>query len=53
MLILWNLRDDVRRFNELKRLIPGSTQKMLTSQLRELELIVDPRVWRRTAAAAS
>lgn len=37
MLILWNLRDEVRRFNELKRLIPGSTQKMLTSQLRELE----------------
>lgn len=38
MLILWNLRDGgVRRFNELRRLIPGSTQKMLTVQLRELE----------------
>ncbi len=37
MLILWNLRDGVKRFNELKRLIPGSTQKMLTAQLRELE----------------
>lgn len=38
MLILWNLRDDgVKRFNELRRLIPGSTQKMLTTQLRELE----------------
>src|SRR5438094_131813 len=37
MLILWNLRDGLRRFNELRRLIPGSTQKMLTAQLRELE----------------
>lgn len=37
MLILWHLKDSVKRFNELKKLIPGSTQKMLTSQLRELE----------------
>ena len=38
MLILWNLRNgEVRRFNELLRLIPGSNQKMLASQLRELE----------------
>ncbi len=38
MLILWHLRDgSIKRFNELRRLIPGSTQKMLTSQLRELE----------------
>lgn len=37
MLILWNLRDGIKRFSELKRLIPGSTQKMLTTQLRELE----------------
>ena len=37
MLILWNLKDQLRRFNELRRLIPGSTQKMLTAQLRELE----------------
>lgn len=37
MLILWNLKDDIKRFNQLRRLIPGSTQKMLTAQLRELE----------------
>jgi DNA-binding HxlR family transcriptional regulator len=37
MLILWNLKDGIKRFNELRRLIPGSTQKMLTAQLRELE----------------
>ncbi len=36
-LILYYLRDKTRRFNELKRLIPGITQRMLTKQLRELE----------------
>ena len=37
VLILWHLKEDIRRFGELKRLIPGITQKMLTQQLRELE----------------
>ena len=37
VLILWNLGDEVRRFSELRRHIPGITQKMLTQQLRELE----------------
>ena len=35
--ILLHLRDQPRRFNELKRLIPGISQRMLTLQLRGLE----------------
>ncbi len=37
ILILWHLKDGVKRFGELKRQIPWITQKMLTQQLRELE----------------
>jgi len=36
-LILFFLEDNTRRFSELQRLIPGSTKKMLTKHLRELE----------------
>jgi DNA-binding HxlR family transcriptional regulator len=38
MLILWHLgREGTKRFNELKSLMPGITQRMLVSQLRDLE----------------
>jgi DNA-binding HxlR family transcriptional regulator len=53
-LILYHLRHGPRRFNELRRLIPSITQRMLTQHLRELQAdgvvsrqvfeIVPPRV---------
>lgn len=36
ILILWHLKDETKRFSELKRLIPEITEKMLIQQLREL-----------------
>ncbi|OCA82032.1 winged helix-turn-helix transcriptional regulator [Pseudobacillus wudalianchiensis] len=48
MLILWHLgKEGTKRFNELRTLMPGITQKMLVNQLRELEedLIVHREVY--------
>jgi DNA-binding HxlR family transcriptional regulator len=46
-LILWWLHQRTWRFAELRRQIPGITEKMLTQQLRELEAdgIVQRRVY--------
>ncbi|WP_099468937.1 winged helix-turn-helix transcriptional regulator [Konateibacter massiliensis] len=37
VVILYHLADGTLRFNELQKLIPNATSKMLTQQLRELE----------------
>ena len=37
LIILWHLLDGPKRFSELDRLLPNITQRMLTTQLRELE----------------
>jgi DNA-binding HxlR family transcriptional regulator len=37
VLILWQLHPQPRRFGELKRLVPGISEKMLIQQLREME----------------
>ncbi|MBY0377898.1 MAG: helix-turn-helix transcriptional regulator [Gammaproteobacteria bacterium] len=37
VLILFHLNQGTKRFNELRRGMPGVTQRMLTNQLRELE----------------
>lgn len=37
VILLHLLQNGTKRFNELKRSMPGITQKMLTKQLRELE----------------
>lgn len=35
--ILWHLQDGPFRFNDLSRIIPGASKKMLTERLRHLE----------------
>lgn len=37
ILILWHLKDEAKRYSQLKQLIPEITEKMLIQQLRELE----------------
>ncbi len=37
MPILWRLKDKIYRYSKLKRAIPHISDKMLTTQLRELE----------------
>ena len=37
IVIMFRLIEQTRRFNELSRLLPNITQRMLTNQLRELE----------------
>lgn len=37
VLILWVLGEDARRFGELRRQIPGISEKMLIQHLKELE----------------
>ena len=37
VLILWALRAPTRRFGELRRLIPGISEKMLIQSLKEME----------------
>lgn len=47
-IIIWHLgTKGTKRFNELKKLIPQITQKMLTQQLRELEIdsLVERKVY--------
>ena len=36
-IILWNLRDGQKRYNELKKAIPPITEKMLIQHLKQLE----------------
>ena len=36
-MVLWALKNGIKRNGELKKLIPKISQKMLTQQLRELE----------------
>lgn len=49
VLILWALHDGQRRFGELRRLLPGVSEKVLIQQLRELEAdqIVHREVYRQ------
>ncbi len=47
IVIIYNLLSGMKRFNELQKLLPGITQKMLAMRLRELEKdgIIDRKVY--------
>jgi DNA-binding HxlR family transcriptional regulator len=47
-MILLQLKDEPRRFNELRKLLPQVTQRMMTLQLRALER--DGLIWRKDFA---
>jgi len=49
--VIWQLRDQARRFGELRRDIPGISARVLSSRLRELE--VRDLVMRRTLIGSS
>ena len=46
-IIMWYLKDDKKRFGELRKLIPDITERMLTLQLRDLEKdgLVDRKIF--------
>jgi DNA-binding HxlR family transcriptional regulator len=46
-LVFWNLRDGARRYGELKKILVGINDKMLSQVLRELEKsgVVDRKVY--------
>ncbi|WP_300382288.1 helix-turn-helix domain-containing protein [Clostridium sp.] len=50
ILILWYLSNEPLRFSDLKRKLPNVTQKMLTTQLRNLE--EDNLVYRKVYSTA-
>ena len=45
VLIVWSLQQSAMRFGELKRSVPGVSEKVLVQQLRELEAV--GVVWRQ------
>jgi DNA-binding HxlR family transcriptional regulator len=38
LIIIWQLKDGAKRFSDLQRSIPHTSKKMLSQQLRELEV---------------